>query len=126
MKILLMRLVALASSVCILLSTVLTVANAAMVGTETAISIEQHVQRIDEISRWLMQDEVAAQLADLGVDADQARKRVAMMTDTELQQLQGQIHHLPAGGGVLEVIGIVFVVLIILELLGVTNVFSRM
>ena len=40
--------------------------------------------------------------------------------------MQGQIERLPAGGdGLLAVLGIVFVVLLVLELLGVTNVFSR-
>ena len=48
------------------------------------------------------------------------------MTDSELQRLAGRIDQLPAGGtGVIEVVGIVAVVLLILELLGVTDVFTR-
>jgi hypothetical protein len=39
--------------------------------------------------------------------------------------LQGRIADLPAGAGVIEVIGIVFVILLILELIGVTNIFTR-
>ncbi len=126
MQIVTRRLIALVASVCTLVATTPGAVSAAMIGTQTAISIEQRVEHIDQISRWLMRDDVASKLKGLGVSADEAKKRVAVMTDAELMQIQQSIHNLPAGAGVLEVIGIVFVVLIILELLGVTNVFSRL
>lgn len=111
---------------CILMTTLPGSALAAIIGTQAALSVQHRIERIDDINRWLVRDEVAIQLSTLGVEPEQAQRRVAVMTDAELQQLQHRIHDLPAGAGVLEVIGIVFVVLIILELLGVTNVFSRM
>jgi hypothetical protein len=38
------------------------------------------------------------QLVEHGVDAAQAERRVAQMTDTQVLQLQGEIDALPAGG----------------------------
>jgi len=60
----------------------------------------------------------------LGVDPGQARLRVSSLSDTELDQLAGELETLPAGGDILALIGAVFVVLLILELTGVINVFK--
>jgi hypothetical protein len=53
---------------------------------------------------------------------------VEALSARELNLLAQHIDELPAGAGaegVLAVIGVVFIVLLILELVGVTNVFSR-
>lgn len=99
--------------------------SAAMVGTESAVNAGQRAERIAEIQDWMMQDEIRDQLVAMGVDPASAAERVAVMTNEELRALHGNIENLPAGAGVLEVIGIVFVVLLILELVGVTNLFSH-
>ena len=62
----------------------------------------------------------------MGVDPAAVQERLAALTDEELQTLEGRLDSLPAGGDALAVIGIVFVVLIILELVGVTNIFTKM
>ncbi len=69
-------------------------------------------------------DEVRAQLEGFGVESSMAAERAAQLSDAELQQLAMNIDSQPAGGSALAVVGIVFVVLLILELVGVTNVFS--
>lgn len=97
----------------------------AMVSTETALAAEQRQETIDRLQALMMRDDVQEQLVHLGVDTEQARERVASLTDTELQRLQHRMDELPAGAGALEVVGIVFVVLLILELVGVTNVFEN-
>ncbi len=96
-----------------------------MIGTQPAVSMEQRAEYVSDIKGWLAQDEVRQQLVELGVDPTDASERVASMTAEELQTLHTRIDELPAGAGVVEVIGIVFVVLLILELVGVTNIFSR-
>jgi hypothetical protein len=73
----------------------------------------------------LDREAVQAQLVVLGVDPGAAIERVAALTDDELRSLDGRLASLPAGAGVLEVIGVVFVVLLILEVVGVINVFRR-
>ena len=62
-----------------------------------------------------------------GVDPEEARARVASLSDREIGQIAGQIDRLPAGQGVLvALIGaalFVFLVLLITDLLGLTHVF---
>jgi len=67
---------------------------------------------------------VRAQLGAMGVDATQVDSRVAAMTDAELRSLAGEIENLPAGADALAVIGIVFLVLLILEAVGVLDIFK--
>lgn len=119
------RLVVLVAGLGLLTMTFAGAVNAAMVGTQSAVSTEQRAEYISDIKGWLGQDGVQQQLVELGVDPANASERVAVMTTEELQTLHQQIEELPAGAGLIEVIGIVFVVLLILELVGVTNVFSR-
>ena len=103
------------------LSSVVTPAAAAIVGTEQMLAQPGAQQRVDA---FLARAEVVQQLQDWGVDALDAQQRIAALTDAELELLAQNIDALPAGAGLLEVIGIVFVVLLILELVGVINVFS--
>ncbi len=119
------RLVVLVAGLGLLSTTFAGVVNAAMIGTQPAVTMEQRAEYVSDIKGWLAQDEVRKQLVELGVDPADASDRVASMTAEELQTLHTRIDELPAGAGVIEVIGIVFVVLLILELVGVTNIFSR-
>lgn len=99
--------------------------NAAMVGTDEAVNSAERGARIADIESWLVQDRVRDRLVAMGVDPANAADRVATMTGEELRALHGTIEDLPAGAGALEVIGIVFIVLLILELVGVTDVFAQ-
>jgi hypothetical protein len=69
--------------------------------------------------------DVRSQLAELGVDSAAIEGRLAALSDAEIAQLAQQIEDAPAGGDALAVIGIVFVVLIILELVGVIDIFKK-
>jgi hypothetical protein len=73
----------------------------------------------------LARDEVRAQFVALGVAPEQVEARVAALTDAELRTLAGQMAELPAGGDALAVIGIVFLVLLILEAVGVIDIFKK-
>ena len=104
-------------------------ANAAVIGTpHFSQEVSQELTRaasLDHINGFLTQDSVRKQMIALGVDPNDAQARVAALTDSELQTLDQQIGTLPAGGDVLAVIGVVFVVLLILELVGVINIFKN-
>ena len=98
----------------------------AVISTEAALAVHQRADSIVRISGVMMREDVRSALVQMGVDPDQAVKRVNALTLTELAELENQLEKLPAGGvGVVEVLGIVAVVLIVLELLGVTNVFTK-
>jgi hypothetical protein len=101
------------------------VARAAVIGTDTLLSARPAAVT-DQLQAALERDDVRTRLIALGVNPDQARKRVAALTPDEIARLQGRIDSLPAGAGALEVIGVVFLVLLILELVGVTNIFHRL
>jgi hypothetical protein len=99
-------------------------AHAGIVGTDTAIAMSERADTVARVNSVLMRDDVRGQLEALGVNPADAMERVAALTDAELTQLDAQLDELPAGGSVLGVLGLVLVVLLVLELLGVTNVFT--
>ena len=102
------------------------VAFARVITTEAALAIQRQEDSIERVGRFLMREDVQAALVRMGVDQSQAIERVQALTPSELAQLERHLNELPAGGtGVVEVLGIVVIVLIVLELLGVTNVFTR-
>lgn len=98
---------------------------AGLVGSDEILSADTRNRQITEIRHVLARDDVRAQMLDLGVDTADVEKRLNALTDAELARLSSGIQDLPAGGSVVAVIGILFIVLLILELLGVTNVFTR-
>jgi hypothetical protein len=99
---------------------------AGLIQTPDAIAAHQGAETIDRMTRLLARDDVRQQLVQMGIDPKMAEERVAALTPVEAAQLQQQLDNLPAGGdSVLAVIGIVFVVLLILELTGVTNIFTK-
>jgi hypothetical protein len=72
--------------------------------------------------------DVRAKLEELGVESADVKARVAALTDAEAAQLARSIDNLPAGadGGVGAIVGalvLVFLVLLITDLLGLTKVF---
>ena len=103
-------------------------AHAEVIGTPTFSQSLSRDAQIDRINGFLAKDSVRGQLIGLGVDPADAQARVAALTDSELQMLDQRIDSMPAGGdgGVLAVIGVVFIVLLILELTGVINIFKKM
>lgn len=103
------------------------VASASVITTQQAMSAEARTTMERDARASLARDDVRQAMLKLGADPVQAQSRVASLSDAELMQLQGQLDRLPAGadGGALVVIGVVFLVLVILELTGVTNIFNR-
>lgn len=103
-------------------------AYAAMVTTEQMVSAQAEQTRdaqLAQVQGFLARADVKQQLEALGVAPELADQRVAALSDAELQHLSKTIGEQPAGGDVIVVLGVIFVVLIVLELLGVTHVFSR-
>lgn len=100
-------------------------ANATILSTSTAQATALDVQNADPVQAFISREVVREKLVQFGVRPEQATARVNALTPAERQQLEKKIAELPAGAGAVEVIGIVFIVLLILELLGVTDVFKR-
>lgn len=98
--------------------------SAAVISTRQAMIAEQRAGMEADVLAALARDDVRQAMERLGVDPADAEARVAALSEAELQQLHARLDELPAGG-VLAVIGVVFIVLLILELVGVTNIFTR-
>ena len=100
-------------------------AHAGVISTQqylTAIDRDAALARIDAV---LAREEVRSRLEHYGVDPAAADSRIAALTDQELALLATELENLPAGGDLLGVVGVVFIVLLILELVGVIDIFSR-
>ena len=109
-----------------LLSVTCTQSHAGIISTQQALSTEARATTEQQVLTALAREDVRQAMQHYGVSPADADARVASLSDAELLQLQDQIDRLPAGGdGLLAVLGIVFVVLLILELVGVTNIFTR-
>ena len=101
------------------------VAQAELIGTLQAVEASTRAQDLATVSSALARDQVRTQFVALGVDPAQVETRVAALTDSELRTLAGKISEAPAGADALAVIGIVFVVLLILEMVGVIDIFKK-
>jgi hypothetical protein len=100
------------------------VVQAEIIGTLAGIESAQREANLAKINGVLAREQVRDQMKALGVDAAQIDARLAALTDSELNRLAQDIDSAPAGG-VLEVIGVVFIVLLILEAVGVIDIFKK-
>lgn len=98
---------------------------AAMIGTETLASQSLRADTQARVQTLLSREDVQQQLVGWGVDVEKAKSRANAMSDAELQRVAYALDQQPAGGDLIVLVGVVFVVLLILELVGVTNVFTR-
>jgi Family of unknown function (DUF6627) len=101
------------------------VAHAELVGTLQAVESSTRSQDLATVTAGLARQEVRDQMTALGVDPASVDARIARLTDSELRTLADRMDQMPAGGDALAVIGIVFVVLLILELVGVIDIFKK-
>src|SRR5579859_7493028 len=96
---------------------------AGMVTTDAAVASGDR----DRIANMLDRADVRAQLQTYGVKASDVKARIATLTDEEAAQLAKQIDNSPAGGDAVgAIVGaavLVFIVLLITDLLGLTHVF---
>lgn len=120
------RLVALTMAAAILNLSLYQTAAATVVGTGEAIRAVASAERLSAVQAVLARADVQAVLVAHGVSSEDAMNRVAALSEDELVALQQEFDRLPAGGvGLFEVLGITFLVLLVLELTGVTDIFSR-
>lgn len=96
-----------------------------VIGTERVLDALERRVTIEQIDAVLARAELKSELERLGVDPAETSERVAALSDAELLELADNLETLPAGGSALGTIGVVFIVLLILELVGVIDIFSK-
>ena len=105
-------------------------ARAGMITTQNAIAAQVSPERLanlDRVRATLARADVSERLQSLGVNSADAAARAAALSDADLARLANGVGKLPAGGDfeILAVIGIVFLVLLLLDYLDVTHVFTH-
>lgn len=113
---------------CLLLSLSLIVlpigpAQAAMIGNAQIINEVQSELNRSEILQILDREAAQQQMLALGVSPETVKQRVAHMTDAEVAQLNRHLADLPAGGDIWGVLLLLFIVFIITDMLGATDIF---
>jgi len=99
-------------------------AQAGMLDTDTLITTGQSQQSIAGLQQLLEHEDAQRQLLALGVSPEQVRERVASLSDSELARINQGIDTLNAGGdSVLGVLLIIFIVFVITDVIGATNIF---
>lgn len=102
-------------------------AHANIVGTDELISESAVNAEREQVREFMTRDEVREQMEALGIDHDEAVSRIDSLSDSEVQQIAGRIDTLPAGEGVVgPIVGalvLIFIILLITDLLCLTNVF---
>ncbi|MFO7555453.1 MAG: PA2779 family protein [Desulfobacterales bacterium] len=101
---------------------------AAMIGTETVMTLTkaQHVRK--NLNEFLSREDVKAVMVSHGISPIEAKARVDSLSDTEIMQIADKMDQLPSGGSdfgvVVGAVLVIFIVLLITDILGYTHVFS--
>lgn len=97
---------------------------AAMISTSDVIAKQTEQLNRAQVLELLNKQEAVDALTAMGIDPNTVEQRVNSMTADELQAFNQQVADMQAGGdSLLGVVVLVFVVLIVLDLLGTTNIF---
>lgn len=108
-------------------SVTLPAAQAKMIGTDLAVSAAQSQAERTRIDHFLQRDDVRNVLEKQGVPVQEARQRVASLSDQEVHQIADRLNQLPAGedavGAILGAALLVFFVLLITDILGFTHIY---
>jgi hypothetical protein len=97
--------------------------NAAIISTEQVVSAAAAEQNRAKIAASFERADVQAELQKMGINTEDARARVAALTDAETATIAGKIDSLPAGGDILGTLVFIFVLLLVTDILGLTKVF---
>ena len=109
--------------VCFLMVSFQQAALAGMVSTPELVDNQFAQVEKQRMLQMLASDEVQTQLVSMGVDVEDAAARVANMSDEEVVAFASEMDQMPAGSGVLGVAVFVFLVLLVTDLLGYTDIF---
>jgi hypothetical protein len=99
------------------------VVQGAIISTDTVVNAMQNQQARDGLRAALEREDVKQQLLAQGVNPDQLQSRIDALTDSEVQQLAATMDQMPAGGDALGIAVLVFLVLLLTDILGYTDIF---
>ncbi|MDX1357105.1 MAG: PA2779 family protein [Halomonas venusta] len=94
-----------------------------LVSTQSVLAGDRAGADRERINEILSRADVQEALLKQGVDLDDVEARVAALSDAEAQQMAEQLEQLPAGAGVVGALFAVFVILLVTDILGLTDVY---
>jgi hypothetical protein len=101
---------------------------AAMVETETVLAGGEILMTREKVRAFLDRKDVQAVLKDQGIAPLEAKTRVDSLSNAEVKIISEKIDQLPHGGDALAFLvvflAVFFLVLLILDMLGFTNIFT--
>jgi len=98
-------------------------AQAAMIGNDQIVNQGLSHQTRDGLQQLFEQETAQQQLQEWGVNPDQIKGRIDSLTDAELARINQQVNDLQAGGDVLGILLVIFLVFVITDIIGATDVF---
>ena len=100
---------------------------AVMINTETVRDMSRGQEARAQIKQLLMREDLRRALVNQGIDPGEAGSRIDSLSDAEAIAVADKLDQLPAGSGALEVFLIIsliaFIVLLITDILGYTDIF---
>lgn len=96
---------------------------AAIIGNDQIVNQGLSNQTRDGLQRLFEQETAQKQMQEWGVNPDQIKSRIARLTDTELARINQQVNDVQAGGDVLGILLIIFLVFVITDIFGATDIF---
>ena len=106
-----------------LFSLTISQSHAAVVANNQLIHPTQFAMDKDSLLQSINKNNVQEQLKNMGVASADIKNRIEQMTHEEIAQLNEQINELPAGSGALGAILLVFVIFVITDVIGATDIF---
>lgn len=95
-----------------------------LVSTQSALDAVKVTADRERINDLLARTDVQEQLVNYGVELNEVEARVAALSDQEVHDMAEQLDNMPAGANaVIGALLTVFIVLLITDLLGLTNVY---
>jgi hypothetical protein len=105
-----------------------TAAQAGLISTDRVIVQETASSDRERIATFMARDDVRAELQKHGVNPEEAKARVAALSDVEIGQIAAKLNELPAGqdavGALIGALVTIFIILLITDILCLTSVFN--
>jgi len=111
-------------SILALLSIHMAPLQAAMIDNSQLIAESQQQITKQEVLSQLDRQDVQNRLVAMGVDMDDAKHRIDQMSEQELAQIAQDFEQMPAGSGIIGALLVIFIVLVVTDMLGATDVFG--
>lgn len=96
---------------------------AAMISTPELVQNELKQLNRAQLAQLLDRADVQQRLTALGVDPASAKSRVADLTDAQITELNQRLEQLPAGGDILGLAVLIFLVFVFTDIIGATDIF---